>query len=80
MIGVDYDAVAATDDMTMMVRGRGFLQFLIHVSPSPYLFFLEDPLDGGCRLTLHIDVKLNIASSLDGGLFEVCAVDARLDC
>lgn len=47
---------------------------------SPYLFLLEDPLNSGCRLALHIDVKLNIASSLDGGLFEVGSVDARLDC
>lgn len=50
------------------------------MSLSPHLFLHEDPLDGGRRLALHIDVKLNIASSLDGSLFEVGAVDARLDC
>lgn len=52
----------------------------IQGSFNAYLLLLENPLDSWRWFTLHIDVKLNIASSLDCGLLEVCAVDARLDC
>lgn len=49
-------------------------------SRDPYLLLHENPLNGWCRLSFHIDVKLYIASSLDCSLLEVSAVDARLDC